>query len=82
MGKVTFSDTRSGYGNYIMIDHGNGYVTTYAHMTERFVKEGDMVAQGDLIGTVGSTGRVTGPHLHFEILCDGSYVDPMLYIAG
>lgn len=82
MGKVTFSATRSGYGNYVVIDHGNGYETTYAHMTDRFVKEGDMVAQGDLIGTVGSTGRVTGPHLHFEILCNGSYVDPMLYIAG
>lgn len=82
MGTVTFSDTRSGYGNYIMIDHGNGYVTTYAHMTTRYVKEGDVVAEGTLIGTVGSTGRVTGPHLHFEILCNGSYVDPMLYIAG
>lgn len=82
MGVVTFSDTKSGYGNYVMIDHGNGYVTTYAHMTSRSVKEGDTVAQGDLIGTVGSTGRVTGPHLHFEILINGKYVDPMAYIAG
>ncbi len=82
MGTVTYSATRSGYGNYIMIDHGNGYVTTYAHMTARNVNEGDVVLQGDLIGTVGSTGRVTGPHLHFEILLDGKYVDPMLYIAG
>ncbi len=82
MGTVTYSDTRSGYGNYVMIDHGNGYVTTYAHMTQRNVKEGDVVLQGDLIGTVGSTGRVTGPHLHFEILLNGKYVDPMQYIAG
>lgn len=82
MGTVTFSDTKSGYGNYVMIDHGNGYVTTYAHMTARKVQVGDIVMPGDLIGTVGSTGRVTGPHLHFEILCNGKYVDPMLYIAG
>lgn len=82
MGKVTFSSTKNGYGNYIMIDHGNGYVTTYAHMTERKVQEGAVVKQGDLIGTVGSTGRVTGPHLHFEILLNGKYVDPMDYIAG
>lgn len=82
MGTVTFSATRNGYGNYITIDHGNGYVTTYAHMTERKVQEGAVVKQGDLIGTVGSTGRVTGPHLHFEILLNGKYVDPMAYIAG
>ena len=82
MGTVTFSSTKNGYGNYIIIDHGNGYVTTYAHMTERKVSEGEVVKQGDLIGTVGSTGRVTGPHLHFEILHNGKYVDPMAYIAG
>lgn len=82
MGTVTFSATKNGYGNYITIDHGNGYVTTYAHMTERKVSEGMVVKQGDLIGTVGSTGRVTGPHLHFEILYNGKYVDPMAYIAG
>ncbi len=82
MGTVTFSGKKSGYGNYIMIDHGNGYVTTYAHMTDRYVSEGDVVSKGDLIGTVGSTGRVTGPHLHFEILINASYVDPMKYIVG
>lgn len=82
MGIVTFSDVRSGYGNYIMIDHGDGYVTTYAHLTTSYVNEGDCVKAGDLIGTIGSTGRVTGPHLHFEILHNGKYVDPMKYIAG
>ncbi|MBQ8002972.1 MAG: peptidoglycan DD-metalloendopeptidase family protein [Clostridia bacterium] len=82
MGLVTFSDTKSGYGNYIMIDHGDGYVTTYAHLTTSYVKEGDSVKEGDVIGTIGSTGRVTGPHLHFEILHNGNYVDPMRYIAG
>lgn len=82
MGVVTFSGTKSGYGNYVMIDHGNGYVTTYAHMNSRCVNEGDVVKVGDLIGTVGTTGRVTGAHLHFEILLNGKYVDPMAYIAG
>ncbi len=82
MGTVTFSATKSGYGNYVMIDHGNGYVTTYAHMSSRSVKVGDIVSKGDLVGAVGATGRVTGSHLHFEILLNGSYVDPMLYIEG
>ncbi|MBR5536205.1 MAG: peptidoglycan DD-metalloendopeptidase family protein [Clostridia bacterium] len=81
-GTVIFSDTRSGYGNYIIIDHGDGFTSTYAHMTSRFVEEGCEVKQGDLIGTVGSTGRVTGPHLHFEILYNGDFVDPMDYIVG
>lgn len=82
MGVVTFSGTRNGYGNYVIIDHGNGYTTTYAHMSSRKVSEGDTVCAGDLVGTVGTTGRVTGSHLHFEILLNGSYVDPMTYIAG
>lgn len=81
-GVVTFSSTKTGYGNYIMIDHGNGYVTAYAHMDTKKVHEGDTVEKGDLIGTVGNTGRSTGPHLHFEVMVDGKYVDPTAYIAG
>jgi len=58
---------RSGYGNLIIIDHGNGYRTYYAHLSAMFVRVGDSVAQGTRIGSVGSTGHSTGPHLHFEI---------------
>ncbi len=81
-GKVTFAGERSGYGNYVTIDHGEGYVTTYAHMNSVNVKEGQIVSCGDEIGTVGTTGRTTGAHLHFEVLYNGSFVDPMDYIAG
>lgn len=83
-GIVTFAGDKSGwgYGNYIVIDHGAGYETTYAHMNSISVSEGDVVKEGDQIGTVGTTGRVTGSNLHFEILLNGSYVNPMDYIAG
>ena len=56
----------AGYGNYIVIDHNNGYYTSYAHMSERVSGIGDTVAKGQVIGYVGATGRATGPHLHFE----------------
>ena len=81
-GVVTFSGVRNGYGNYVTIDHGAGYVTTYAHMNKACVTEGMILRQGDLIGEIGTTGRVTGAHLHFEILLNGEFVDPMDYIAG
>lgn len=81
-GKVTFAGERSGYGNYVVIDHGEGYVTTYAHMNSVSVKEGQIVSVGDKIGTVGTTGRTTGAHLHFEVLYNGSFVNPTDYIAG
>ncbi len=58
---------RSGYGNLIIIDHGNGYRTYYAHLSKMLVKQGESVAQGQRIGSVGSTGNSTGSHLHFEI---------------
>lgn len=70
----------NGYGNLICIDHGNGFVTYYAHCSKITVSEGDVVAKGDLIGNVGSTGRSTGPHLHFEIRKDGESQNPMQYI--
>ncbi len=66
-----------GYGNFVVIDHKIDYITLYAHLDEIFVGEGDVVAQGQLIGTVGSTGNSTGPHLHFEIRDFGRRVDPL-----
>lgn len=70
----------NGYGNLIIVDHGNGFVTYYAHCSEISVSAGDVVAKGDLIGAVGNTGRSTGPHLHFEIREDGTAKDPMPYL--
>ncbi len=70
----------NGYGNFISIDHGNGFVTYYAHCLEILVSPGDVVAKGDLIARVGSTGRSTGPHLHFEVRVDGQAQDPLGYL--
>lgn len=66
-----------GYGNFVVIDHKIDYLTLYAHLSEIFVVEGQVVAQGQLIGSVGSTGNSTGPHLHFEIRDFGQRVDPL-----
>lgn len=68
-----------GYGNYVVIDHGGGKSTLYAHMSKIITKKGAKVAQGDVIGLVGSTGWSTGPHLHFEILINGNHTNPMNY---
>ncbi len=70
----------NGYGNFIAIDHGNGFVTYYAHCSEIKISEGDVVAKGDLIATVGNTGRSTGPHLHFEVRLDGQSQNPLSYV--
>lgn len=70
----------TGYGNRVMIDHGNGYVTLYGHMSKIYVTVGQTVRRGDVIGTVGSTGRSTGPHLHFEIRKFGVAVNPLDYL--
>lgn len=67
-------------GNYVRIDHGNGYVTSYCHCSRLLVSEGEYVQQGETIGLVGSTGVSTSPHLHFGILKDGDYIDPEPYI--
>lgn len=72
----------SGYGNYVIIDHGNGYQTMYAHCCEVYVSTGDKVRKGDTIAGVGSTGYSTGDHLHFEIIKDGVKVDPELYVQA
>jgi murein DD-endopeptidase MepM/ murein hydrolase activator NlpD len=67
----------TGYGNRIMVDHGNGYVTLYAHLSLIQVQVGQTVRRGDVIGQMGSTGRSTGTHLHFEIRHGGVYDDPL-----
>jgi murein DD-endopeptidase MepM/ murein hydrolase activator NlpD len=79
-GVVTFSGKQSGYGNLVEIRHKNGLVTRYGHCQARFVKEGDQIAKGQTIATLGSTGRSTGPHVHFEVMVGGKQVDPMQYI--
>lgn len=77
-GTVTKSAYQAGgAGNYVILDHGNGELSYYYHMTERSVKKGDTVKQGQTIGTVGSTGNSTGPHLHFAIKINGKWVDPL-----
>jgi murein DD-endopeptidase MepM/ murein hydrolase activator NlpD len=81
-GKVVMAAWHNEYGNKIEIDHGNGLVTRYAHTYKMFVKEGDVVSPGQRIALVGTTGRSTGPHLHFEILEHGQFVNPSLYLAG
>jgi murein DD-endopeptidase MepM/ murein hydrolase activator NlpD len=80
-GKVIFSGQQSGYGNVVMIDHGDGLVTKYAHNRENLVQEGDMVSRTTVIARVGSTGRSTGPHLHFEVLYKGRDIDPAAVLA-
>lgn len=81
-GYVTVSTRSSSYGNYVMIDHGNGRYTLYAHMNKRLVEEGDVVLQGDVIGLVGSTGVSTGPHIHFEVYEGGTRVDPLQFFSN
>jgi murein DD-endopeptidase MepM/ murein hydrolase activator NlpD len=66
-----------GYGNYVIIDHGNGYRTLYGHLSTIYVGNGQTVRRGDRIGRMGSTGRSTGVHLHFEISRNGVRFDPL-----
>ena len=81
-GKVTIAGYHREYGNRVEIDHGNGLVSRYAHASKLFVKKGDIVNPGQKIAAVGSTGRSTGPHLHFEILENDKFVNPSHYLAG
>lgn len=79
-GKVVWAGPRGGYGNAVIIDHGNTLATLYAHQSRIAVSPGDQVNKGDVIGYVGSTGFSTGPHLHFEVRKSGTPVDPMPYL--
>lgn len=79
-GRVKTADWVSELGYVVEIDHGNGLLTRYAHTSKMHVKAGDLVTPGQLIAAVGSTGRSTGPHLHFEILHNGRFVDPAYYL--
>ncbi len=81
-GTVVSSTYSSSYGNYVMISHGGGRYTLYAHMSKRLVGEGDAVKQGQVIGKVGSTGYSFGAHIHFEIIENGAYVNPLNYLSG
>jgi murein DD-endopeptidase MepM/ murein hydrolase activator NlpD len=79
-GVVTYTKERFGYGRVVEINHGNGYVTRYAHNQRILVSLGDTVQKGQPIALIGSTGRSTGPHLHFEVLKQGRAVDPMSFV--
>ena len=79
-GVVVFSGKKNGYGNLIEINHGNGYVTRYAHNQSHLVAPGDIVEKGQIIAKMGSSGRSTGPHVHFEILRNNKNINPERYI--
>ncbi len=79
-GVVTWSSKRYGYGNLVEINHGNGYVTRYGHNKENLVNVGDTVKKGQIVSLMGSTGRSTGPHVHFEVLQNGRQIDPQRFV--
>lgn len=79
-GKVKLQNYTKGDGWYILIDHGNGFVTKYAHLKKNLVKKGDPVVRGQVIGLVGSTGRSTGPHVHYEIHYNDKIVNPTRFV--
>lgn len=81
-GRVSFAGYHREYGYMIEIDHGNSLVTRYAHCSRLFVKKGDVVTPSQRIAAVGSTGRSTGAHLHFEVLRNGRFVNPSAYLSG
>jgi len=81
-GVVTFAGVRQGYGKCVEVDHGNGLMTRYAHMSRFRTRVGEQVAAGDVIGAIGNTGRSTGPHLHFEVRINGRPVNPRPFLEA
>ncbi len=79
-GVVTRAEAASGYGNLVEINHGNGYVTRYGHNQRLLVHVGDTVSRGTAIALMGSTGRSTGPHVHFEVLRNGQHLNPLAFV--
>lgn len=79
-GVVTWADSRFGYGNLVEIDHGDGIITRYGHNKALVVNVGDIVTKGQQIGLMGSTGRSTGPHVHYEVIQKGKQIDPLPYV--
>jgi murein DD-endopeptidase MepM/ murein hydrolase activator NlpD len=80
-GIVSFAGPREGYGNLVEVNHGNGYLTRYAHNEQVLVSLGEEVQRGQALAIVGSTGHSTGPHVHFEVLKDGRQIDPMAFVG-
>jgi len=80
-GVVSYAGVRSGYGNVVEVDHGNGYVTRYAHNSRLLVQVGDLVRSGQQVAKAGSTGRSTGAHVHFEVWSDGVVVNPVKFLG-
>ena len=80
-GVVTHSGEHYGYGKLVEINHGDGYVTRYGHHQSLLVKVGDVVKKGEQIGFMGSTGRSTGPHVHFEVIRNGKTEDPQIFLG-
>lgn len=81
-GRVVLAEYNGGYGNMVEVDHGHGLTTRYAHLSQMLVSDGQQVAAGAIVGRVGSTGRSTGPHLHYETRIDGDAVDPQRFIRA
>jgi murein DD-endopeptidase MepM/ murein hydrolase activator NlpD len=81
-GVVTYSGDRYGYGKMVEVDHGNGYVTRYAHNKKNLVNVGDVVKKEQVLALMGNSGRSTGPHVHFEVLRHGRAVDPQRYVRA
>jgi murein DD-endopeptidase MepM/ murein hydrolase activator NlpD len=81
-GVVTFAGYRPDYGYVVDVTHGDGYITRYAHNARVLVRPGDMVSRGQQLAVMGSTGRSTGPHVHFEVLRNGAPVNPLSYLGG
>jgi murein DD-endopeptidase MepM/ murein hydrolase activator NlpD len=81
-GIVSFAGVRNGYGNVVEVDHGNGYLTRYAHAEKLLVHVGEAVRTGQVLALVGSTGRSTGPHVHFEVWYRGKVINPLAFVQA